>query len=75
MCLASAGRVIAVESEGARVDLDGRARRAACWLLPDVAPGDWVEVAAGTILRRLTAAEATELNAIRRALAGEGELA
>lgn len=63
--------MISVEADAARVDLDGRVRRAATWLVPDVAPGEWVEVAAGTILRRVTAAEAAELTALLRGPAGD----
>jgi hydrogenase maturation factor len=55
--------VISVEPAGdaVRVDLGGRIRRASTWLVPEPAPGDWVEVAAGMVLRRLTDEEAAEL--------------
>ncbi len=46
---------------GATVDLEGRVRRASTLLLPDVAVGDHVLVAAGTVIRRLDASEAAEL--------------
>ena len=64
MCIASPGRVIAVDAEGATVDLDGRTRRASTLLLPDVVAGDQVLVAAGTLIRRLEPAEAADLIAL-----------
>lgn len=64
MCLASPGRVLAVDGEGATVDLDGRTRRASTLLLPDVVAGDQVLVAAGTVIRRLEPAEAADLIAL-----------
>jgi len=64
MCMASPGLVIAVDAEGALVDLDGRTRRASTLLLPDVVAGDQVLVAAGTLIRRLEPAEAADLIAL-----------
>lgn len=64
MCIASPGLVIAVDTEGATVDLDGRTRRASTLLLPDVVAGDQVLVAAGTLIRRLEPAEAADLIAL-----------
>ena len=61
MCLAFPGQVVAVDAVGAVVDVDGVRRRAATFLLPDVAVGDWVTVAAGSILGRIGADEAAEL--------------
>jgi len=66
MCLAYPGRVTRVAPDGVTVSTEGRARRASALLHPDVRAGDWVLVAAGTIVRRLDAAEA---EAIRHALA------
>jgi hydrogenase assembly chaperone HypC/HupF len=65
MCLAFPGRVTEVSLEGATVSTEGRARRASTLLHPEVRRGDWVLVAAGTIVRRIGAAEA---EAIRLAL-------
>lgn len=65
MCLAFPGRVTEVAPDGATVSTEGRARRASTLLHPDVRPGDWVLVAAGTIVRRLDDVEA---EAIRQAL-------
>jgi hydrogenase assembly chaperone HypC/HupF len=64
MCIVSPGRVLAVDPEGATVDLDGRTRRASTVLLPDVVAGDQVLVAAGTVIRRLEPAEAADLIAL-----------
>lgn len=65
MCLAFPGRVTQVTPDGAVVSTEGRERRASTLLHPEVRAGEWVIVAAGTIVRRLEDAEA---EAIRRAL-------
>lgn len=65
MCLAFPGRVTEVAPDGALVSTEGRLRRASTLLYPDVRPGEWVIVAAGTIVRRLDDEEA---EAIREAL-------
>jgi len=61
MCLAMPGQVLAVDASGATIESDGRRRRASTLLYPDVAVGDWVIVAAGTVVRQLTPAEAMEI--------------
>jgi hydrogenase expression/formation protein HypC len=61
MCIAFPARVVAVDETGATVDQAGRRRRASLLLVPDAAPGDWVIVASGAVLRRLAPAEAQEL--------------
>ena len=53
MCIAFPGKVIALDWEGAVVDTEGRCRRASTLFLPDLAIGDWVTVAAGTVVERL----------------------
>jgi hydrogenase assembly chaperone HypC/HupF len=65
MCLAFPGRVTEIAPDGAMVSTEGRVRRASTMLYPDVRPGEWVIVAAGTIVRRLDDEEA---EAIREAL-------
>jgi hydrogenase assembly chaperone HypC/HupF len=65
MCLAFPGRVTEVAPDWALVSTEGRLRRASMLLHPDVRPGEWVIVAAGTIVRRLDDEEA---EAIRLAL-------
>jgi len=58
MCMTIPGRVEAVGESTARVELEGRVRDVSTILHPEVEPGDWVIVSAGTILERLDPAEA-----------------
>ena len=53
MCLTMPARVITVDGPWADVDVDGTRRRASTLPVPDVRPGDWGLVAAGTIIRLL----------------------
>ncbi|OGO54138.1 MAG: hypothetical protein A2Z32_10370 [Chloroflexi bacterium RBG_16_69_14] len=53
MCLGFPGLVVAVDATGATVDTEGRRRRASTLLAPDLAVGEWVFVAAGTVVDRL----------------------
>jgi hydrogenase assembly chaperone HypC/HupF len=64
MCIAFPGQVVAVDATGAVVETDGRRRRASMLYLPEIAVGDWVTVAAGTIVARLEPAEAAEVRAL-----------
>jgi hydrogenase expression/formation protein HypC len=64
MCIAFPGRVVEVDEFGAVVETDGRRRRALTLFLPDIAVGDWVAVAAGTIVERLEPDQAAEIQAI-----------
>lgn len=64
MCLEDPGQVVAIDTLGAIVDVRGRRRRASTLVLPDVAVGDWVTVAAGTIVDRIDAMEAAEIRRI-----------
>jgi hydrogenase expression/formation protein HypC len=78
MCVAMPSRVLSVDEGTATVDAAGRQRKASTLLIPDIAPGEWVMVAAGTIVQRLSADEAREITdalmtAIR--LAGEASSA
>ena len=61
MCIAFPGLVLAVDRADAVVQVDGRRRRASLRMRADVAVGDWVLVGAGSVLRRLDAAEAAEI--------------
>jgi hydrogenase expression/formation protein HypC len=73
MCVGFPGRVVAVDELGATVDHEGRTRRASTLLMPDLAPGDWVLVAAGTVVERLDPAEAELMQAtLREAIASQG---
>jgi hydrogenase expression/formation protein HypC len=64
MCIAFPGRVIEVDESGALVETDGRRRRASVLLIPDIVVGEWVAVAAGTIVDRLDEREAAEIKAL-----------
>lgn len=64
MCIEDPGRVVAIDDLGAIVDTAGRRRRASTLLLPDITVGDWVTVAAGTIVDRLRPEEAAEIQTI-----------
>jgi hydrogenase expression/formation protein HypC len=64
MCIEDPGRVVEIDALGAVVDVAGRRRRASMLVLPDVAVGDWVTVAAGTIVNRLDPEEAAEIRRI-----------
>ena len=61
MCVGLPGQVTAVDDLGATVKTLGRERRASTLLMPDVLVGDWVYVAAGTIVERLDPVEAAEI--------------
>lgn len=61
MCLDFPAQVVSVRGDSATVRVDGRTRQASTIFLPDVRAGEWVHVAAGTILTRLTTAEAAYL--------------
>lgn len=63
MCLTAPARVTAVDAEGAIVLLGGRERRASTLVVPEVTVGDWVLVAAGTILERIDPLQAAQLTA------------
>ncbi|HMJ80040.1 MAG TPA: HypC/HybG/HupF family hydrogenase formation chaperone [Candidatus Dormibacteraeota bacterium] len=66
MCLACPARVTAIDADGATIEADGRTRRAATLLYPDLAVGDWVIVAMGTVIERLDEARALEIRATLR---------
>ncbi|HEY7025294.1 MAG TPA: HypC/HybG/HupF family hydrogenase formation chaperone [Candidatus Limnocylindrales bacterium] len=46
--------------------MEGRRLRAATFLVPDIAVGDWVYVAAGTIIERLEPGAAESTNRLLR---------
>jgi hydrogenase assembly chaperone HypC/HupF len=62
MCLDFPGRVVERTGEVCTVDCDGRIRRASTLLYPEVAVGDWVYVAAGTVVERLDEQTARQIN-------------
>lgn len=70
MCLMAPGQVTDVDAGAAWVRFEGVTRRAMTLLTPDVRPGDWVLVAAGAVVRRLSQDEARVMaDAARRAAA------
>jgi hydrogenase expression/formation protein HypC len=64
MCVTYPGQVLEVADEMAVVEIDHRRRRASLLLVPDVSVGDWVIVAAGTVLQILDPDEATQILAL-----------
>lgn len=61
MCVTYPGQVLEVGDDGALVDIEGRRRRASLLLVPDVAVGDWVIVATGTVLEIVDPEQAIEM--------------
>jgi hydrogenase expression/formation protein HypC len=61
MCVTYPGLVLEVAEDMALVEIDGVRRRASLLLVPEVAVGDWVVVATGTVLEVLEPAEAKEI--------------
>jgi hydrogenase assembly chaperone HypC/HupF len=62
MCLDFPGRVVERNGDVAVVECDGRRRRASTLLYPDLEVGDWVYVAAGTVVERLDDESAQQIN-------------
>jgi hydrogenase assembly chaperone HypC/HupF len=72
MCLTLPAQVLEVGDGGATILLRGQRRRASTLVMPEVAAGDWVIVAAGTIVDRIDQAEAEELSAALDEAYGRG---
>ena len=66
MCIGFPGIVVALDSDGAIVETEGRRRRASTMFLTDIAIGDWVTVAAGTVVERLEPDEAADIQTMLR---------
>ena len=64
MCRSTVARVLAIDGGYAVVESDGAERRASTLLVPDLEPGDLVLIGLGTVLGRVTAADAAALRAI-----------
>jgi hydrogenase expression/formation protein HypC len=64
MCVTYPGQVLEVGDDSALVEIEGRRRRASLLLVPEVAVGDWVIVATGTVLEIVDPEEATEMLAL-----------
>lgn len=63
MCIAAPARILVIDGGTAVVDVAGRRRRASLLMAPDVEVGAWVLVAAGNVVRRIDAGEASHLGA------------
>lgn len=61
MCLTAPARVLSVGEGDATVLIGGRERHASTLVVPEVEAGDWVIVAAGTIMQRLDAEDARRI--------------
>lgn len=61
MCMAYPGQIIDISDGVAVVEFSGRRQRATLMLTPDVSVGDWVIVAAGTVIEVLDPADASEI--------------
>ena len=66
MCLSVPAEVIAIDGDEAVVRVDGRLRRASALAVSDLAVGDRVIVAAGSVMARLDADEADEIERLVR---------
>ena len=65
MCLSFAARVVAVDELGATIEADGRTRRALTTLQPETQVGDWVLVAIGAVVERLSPEAGEALQAMK----------
>ncbi len=61
MCLDFPGRVVARTGDSVIVESDGRRRKASTLLYPDLLVGDWVYVAAGTVVEVLDDVAANQI--------------
>jgi hydrogenase assembly chaperone HypC/HupF len=70
MCLDFAARILERDGDSVLVESEGRRRRASTLLMPDIAVGDWVYVAAGTVIERLDPDDAALANELLRSAQG-----
>lgn len=76
MCLAVPSRIIEINGNVAKVDVDGVIRETSIMLLDDIAIGDYVIVHAGFAISRIDEAAALQtLEDLRGILAAEARLA
>jgi len=66
MCIDFAARVISRDGDSVVIETEGRRRHASTLMVPDVCVGDWVYVAAGTVIERLDPIEAEKTNQLLR---------
>ena len=71
MCLSVPGEIVAIDGDEAVVRIDGRLRRASVVAVPDIAIGDRVIVAAGSVMARLEPAEAEEIERLVKVAYGQ----
>ncbi len=60
MCIALVGRVVGIEPDGAQVQLGEHVRHVCTLLFPDLEPGEFVLVSAGSVMARLSPEDAQE---------------
>ncbi|HSK92915.1 MAG TPA: HypC/HybG/HupF family hydrogenase formation chaperone [Candidatus Angelobacter sp.] len=70
MCLTAPARVLAVDGDVAVAEVAGRRYRVSTLPVPDVQPGDWALMTAGTLVRVLDPDAAAELAAAVHVAAG-----
>lgn len=71
MCLTAPVRVVSVAGGVASVEVGGIRRNASTVATPEVQPGDWALMTAGTLVRLLDPTLAAELDAAFRTARGE----
>lgn len=72
MCLMLPAHVVATDGERCEVEIGGRVDRVSMLLEPDLAPGDWVLIEAGTVVRRLDPEQADEMRRAFAIVSGSG---
>lgn len=70
MCLSVPGRVVRIEGGSAEVDRGGRRYQCNALLVPEARAGDWVLTHASLVVSVITEAEAGEIEAVLREIAG-----
>lgn len=63
MCVTAPALVLSRDGDEAVIELDGGCRRVSALLVPDLRAGDHCLIGLGTVLARLTDAEAAQLTA------------
>jgi hydrogenase assembly chaperone HypC/HupF len=66
MCIDFAARVLSRDGDSVVVESEGRQRHASTLLVPEVAVGDWVYVAVGTVIEIIDPLVAEQNNQLLR---------
>jgi hydrogenase assembly chaperone HypC/HupF len=66
MCIDFAARVVSRDGDSVVVEAEGRLRHASTLLVPEVAVGDWVYVAVGTVVEIIDPLVAEQNNQLLR---------